>query len=152
MKITEELAWLAGFIDGDGYISICWRGSKPPYKYLRAIVGATQANFEIICYLRDRYGGHISTWKNKEGIGVTKKQQFQWAMEGTCAEELIVRLTPYLKIKREQALIVKEFSGLSINGRKNKESRTRQIECREKVVSLNNYKGGNLIHENMFAE
>lgn len=113
MSKSHRLAWAAGFIDGDGFITIQNRKSVVNGKtysgtYLR--VGACQAMEAPLKELQTLFGGSIrpkNSGPNREGYN--RKPQWIWALSTQQAADAIQQLLPFLIHKREVALLAIEF-------------------------------------------
>lgn len=104
-KLTA--AYLAGFVDGEGYISLKrevhdYRGEK--VIYFTAVLKVANTNKEIIEWCKASFGGWIYTriWKN----GENRKTGYIWQLTGKNLEPFLVMIYPYLRIKKEQAKLV----------------------------------------------
>lgn len=104
----EELAWVAGFFDGEGCISI-WKQKPTSYrgqsKNISHIlkVSVSNTNESSIDYLVSLFGGY----KSKRNANTKKNQKLVWAWE-CCANkaETFLRIVyPYLRIKKFRAEI-----------------------------------------------
>jgi len=109
MSKSHQLAWAAGFIDGDGFITIQNRKTKYKDKvytgtYLR--VGACQAHLTPLEKLQDIFGGNIRP-KNSgpNPHGYNRKQQWIWTLSTAQAKEALEQMLPYLVHKKEVALL-----------------------------------------------
>jgi len=111
-ELTEtEWAYLAGFIDGDGCITINVGGTKgsvtPSHRLLLLI---TQANKEYLEKWCARVGlGRVYAIHSGESPIQGTKQCYNWQMSGRQAEAVLRKVLPYLDIKREQAEIAIKF-------------------------------------------
>lgn len=113
MSKSHRLAWAAGFLDGDGFITIQNRTSKHKDKvytstYLR--VGACQAIESPLKELQTLFGGSIKL-KNSgpNPHGYNRKPQWIWTLSTKEAAECLKQLLPFLINKREVALLGLEF-------------------------------------------
>lgn len=109
MSKSHQLAWAAGFIDGDGFITIQNRKTKHGEKvytgtYLR--VGACQAHLTPLEKLQDLFGGSIRP-KNSgpNPHGYNRKQQWIWTLSTAEAKNALEQMLPYFVHKREVALL-----------------------------------------------
>lgn len=113
MSKSHRLAWAAGFIDGNGFITIQNRKSTVNGKtysghYLR--VGACQAKQNVLLELQNLFGGSIrpkNSGPNKEGYN--RKPQWIWTLSTAQAEECLKQLIPYMIHKKDVALLALEF-------------------------------------------
>ena len=134
MSKSQRLAWAAGFMDGDGFITIQNRKSEVNGKvysgtYLR--VGACQAKQDVLLELQSLFGGTIrpkNSGPNREGYN--RKPQWIWTLSTQQASEALVQLLPFLIHKREVALLAIEFQKtMSTNKRELSDS---VVEARKK--------------------
>lgn len=122
MSKSHRLAWAAGFIDGDGFITIQNRKSVVNGKtysgtYLR--VGACQAKQDVLLELQSLFGGSIrpkNSGPNREGYN--RKPQWLWSLSTQQAAEALAQLLPFIIHKREVALLALEFQKTMSVGRK----------------------------------
>ena len=114
MSKSHQLAWAAGFIDGDGFITIQNRSTKYKDKvytghYLR--LGACQASKKPLETLQSIFGGSIrekNSGPNRENYN--RKTQWIWTLSTQQAADAIQQMLPYFIHKREVALLGLEFA------------------------------------------
>lgn len=102
-KLTA--AYIAGFVDGEGHISLKPGTHKNNKVYYTPIVKIANTNREIIEWLKASYGGWIYTkyYKDKQ-----HKDCYCWQLTGPALEGFLLKIQPYLKIKKEQCKLVFE--------------------------------------------
>ena len=113
MSKSHRLAWAAGFMDGDGFITIQNRNTKHKDKvytgtYLR--VGACQACLPPLEELQSLFGGSIrpkNSGKNPDGYN--RKPQWVWSLSTQEAGQALAQMIPFLVNKKEVALLAQEF-------------------------------------------
>ena len=96
MLTREELAYMAGFFDGEGCI-----GAYAPRKY-SIIVSIGQNDPTILIRLKKLYGGTLT--------GPDKGAHYKWQVSARKAEKFLRDILPWLVSKREQALIAIELA------------------------------------------
>jgi hypothetical protein len=105
MLKNEEIAYAAGFIDGEGCVDYkaTNRGGWE-YSYIRLRVNNT--NEEVLLWLEKKFRvGSVTSRK----VPIGNKPQWIWAVEGTPNVVSVLKLIePYLIVKRKQ---VKEMLG-----------------------------------------
>lgn len=105
--MSEKDAYLAGFFDGEGNISI-----SPPrgsIMYLLTIA-AHQSDPLPLMLFKDRFGGKVGgPWARKQGNG---KPLWRWTCEADKAAKALTAMLPWLTVKRERALLALEFREL----------------------------------------
>lgn len=143
MSKSHRLAWAAGFLDGDGYITIQDRKSKINGKeytgyYVR--VGACQANKSPLLELLSLFGGAIrekNSGPNREGYN--RKQQWVWTLSTSQAKEALSQLIPFLIHKKEVALLAIEFQNTMQAGTRklSDETKTYRALLKNKIQAIN---------------
>lgn len=108
MISETELAWVAGFIDGEGSIGIIktyGRHGQSPTYLIRLEVSNT--NREIITFLRDLFGGGLQPDKKRNPAW---KDSYKWVVAAKQAKDIIEQITPYLRLKKQQAELALELA------------------------------------------
>src|SRR5258708_36540022 len=107
---AETLAYVAGLFDGEGSIvigcSLKKADRRNPAYWLQ--VGITNTDRELIDWLHNTFGGHISD----NSHGPSRKEQrpcWAWRIMSKEAKGFLIRILPYLRTKKQQALIAIEF-------------------------------------------
>ena len=101
--MDTELAYLAGFFDGEGCISISKR-SRTAHGY-GLMVSVSQLNPEPLLVLRKRFGGSISRSKDKRGF----RTLVVWTIGARLALAALEEMRPYLSVKADEADVALEF-------------------------------------------
>jgi len=97
-----DIAYLAGFFDGEGSISIMRRAKGKPY-WLRVQLG--QANNWILKMVQFQFGGSLFHHKPREN----RREAWQWSASANIAKDFLKCILPYLKLKRGEAEIAIKF-------------------------------------------
>lgn len=97
-----ELAYIAGFFDGEGCVT--WQKTKRKsgkiYKLLRVDIGQVDRSF--LDYCEENFGGYVSTRaKNKHR---SKQENYQWTVTGNTALLFLLQIIPYLRQKQQHAI------------------------------------------------
>lgn len=87
-----QVAWAAGFLDGEGYIALTREG-KP-------VIEVSQIKREPLDRLKGLFGGSICTMGRPTKAG---NPIFRWRMTDTPALLALVEMQPLLVVKREIA-------------------------------------------------
>ena len=95
------LAYLGGFIDGEGSISVI--GGSVSLR-------VTNTNHAILAQLADMFGGTIVVHTIPT---VRKKVCYQWVAYGETAADALEDLFPHLREKRMQAFMALEYRNVS---------------------------------------
>lgn len=114
MVSERELAYAAGIVDGEGSIGIYKHsaaknrdGSFRRFPPLRVFVSVSQCDIRLPVWMKERFGGHVSS------LGIPKtgrRPAYQWGLHGSEAiREFLTSIQPHLLIKREQATVALEF-------------------------------------------
>lgn len=143
MSKSHQLAWAAGFMDGDGHISIQNRKTKHKEKtytgtYLR--VGACQASLAPLEKLQSLFGGSIKP-KNSgpNPQGYNRKPQWVWCLSTEQAKNALEQMMPYLVHKQKVAKLALEFQNtMSDNKQKlSDDIVAKRIQLQTEIATLN---------------
>jgi hypothetical protein len=102
---ATTLAYLAGMIDGDGYITIN-RSERAGKVYHAPQVGIAGTRREPHDLAASLWGGAVSCYAPSNP---RHRPQFQWSRQGAAAADIIRSLEPYLLVKREHAWLALEL-------------------------------------------
>lgn len=99
MATATELAWAAGFFDGEGCVSLHLHTKKSGYQYAALAVIVVQKDRRPIDYFHALFGA-------VETINITRrgpKRRAYWRLvySGKRAAEVLTALLPYLILKRD---------------------------------------------------
>lgn len=111
MSRSHELAWAAGFIDGEGFVTIGKRNQKATNSdkvyvghYLR--LGVNHVDPKPINELYRLFGGSVQYDPNVKG---NRKPRYRWITNTNKAKEVLVQLLPYLINKHDVAILGIEY-------------------------------------------
>ena len=107
MSRTHEVAWAAGFFDGEGYIVIQKRNhaSYTGY-YLR--IGTNHVAPEPLIEFQRLFGGSIEKQSPEKVIG-NRKPRHRWVTSTANAADVLKQLMPFLKNKSKVAALALDF-------------------------------------------
>lgn len=97
MALATELAYVAGFVDGEGCIGIYANGTS-----LRLSVQIGQKDKSVLEYVQGVMGGSLSF-----------KKYWTLAWFNAEASDMLKQIQPYLMLKRQQAELCIEFMSLA---------------------------------------
>ena len=107
-KLTA--AYLAGLIDGEGYIGIQKQTRKhniDGYGYM-GVLKICMTDKYLIKWLSDSFGGYFGERIGKDG----RKDSYEWCLRHERnVKPVLDKVFPYLKVKRKQAEVLKKFFG-----------------------------------------
>jgi len=109
MTTQTELAWLAGFADGEGSIQINYNRARDFYA-LRFTL--TQKDQTVLINIQNQFGGVLAI----SGKGPHVWYRLVWSTRQ--AAELLRLLMPFLVVKRTQAELALRFQEVSGRQRK----------------------------------
>ncbi len=98
-----ELAYLAGVVDSDGYVTATvslYKGRKS----FGAKIGITGSSREPHDLASSIFGGNVTTYR-PGGARSHHRAQFLWSIGGSRSVHVIRALLPYLRIKAERACL-----------------------------------------------
>jgi hypothetical protein len=104
-EATELYQWFAGFVEGDGCLSICKSGGRGYREYkdrFGITVKVLQKDVRPLMILRKNFGGLIRGVTRKDG-NRRRRKYLEWSVFANEALAMITVLRPYLQIKTGQA-------------------------------------------------
>lgn len=103
-------AYVAGFIDGEGALTIKRGKDINMIQGWRFYVNirVTSTNKESILYLKELFGGTVNEHKSKNNVG-NWKPAWYWTLGSKKAIQCVKKIYPYLRIKKPQAEILFDF-------------------------------------------
>lgn len=105
IKIENKLAYLGGYVDGDGTIGIQKHGDTEPPRYQHHLsVASTDPRSPE--WIKQNFGGEITTY---EARAENRAKGYQWQIYGKKSYMLIKDVRYYLMLKHEQADAVIEM-------------------------------------------
>lgn len=114
-NLTEtQKAWLAGFIDGEGYLGITFQRKKETRlqaasPLLHPYVVVVNTNREVLQHIRELIGdGHV--YLSKKGSDRTKESYQYKLTKMVVLVDLLEALESYFRIKSQQCRILIEFT------------------------------------------
>jgi hypothetical protein len=106
MSVAHEVAWAAGFFDGEGYVTIQHGYSKGPNgkKYFRHSlrIGINHVAIEPLLEMQRLFGGKINKQK-LNAVSGNRKPRHQWLLNCSNAAEALKRMMPYFHNKQTVA-------------------------------------------------
>lgn len=97
----HDVAYIAGVIDSDGYITIHKNTSIMPPIYSPRI-GINQVEPQAVLLAKELFGGNIQI-VSPDHFG--RKSMYYWQLGSNGLIEALRELIPFMRIKKEQALI-----------------------------------------------
>ena len=106
---NEQLAWAAGFFDGEGYVSIVARntkGNSKQYRHQYIRIGINHVDPRPLQKFQQLFGGQLT--ESKQVIG-NRKPRWQWILTCEQAKQFLTIVRPYLINKDIVADIAFQF-------------------------------------------
>jgi len=105
-------AWLAGFMDGDGYFQLTKHKTphaKNGYQWV-PLIAITQKQISVLEFIKNQLGfGYISKCKRKAPRLMITQRKARW---------LLPKVLPHLRVKREKARLLYEACKIIGKGKK----------------------------------
>ena len=100
MKDNEKLAYMAGFIDGEG----CIRASG---NYLNLSMHVSNTVKAPLLFMQEVFGGSVRGYGSPKKLpsGKMNKRAYLWVICGESAAKALLALLPYLIVKKQEAIL-----------------------------------------------
>ena len=136
---VSDLAWAAGFIDGEGTISVYGRSDR--INEFRVTIQAVNTKRAALEKLQGMFGGTVHDM-HRVTPGKNWKPSFYWTLSYEKAAAAIRLLLPFLVIKRPQAELALEARAfVGQPGRKRGESQVQSLRAISNRFRALNLKG-----------
>lgn len=109
---AEDLAWLAGFFEGEGYVGIRYQSNNA---YVLA-VGLSSTDPEPVDLLHGMWGGHVYHGQK----AAIYRPYVQWSIFARRASAFLADIRPYVRVER---VVTKIDVGLHFQAQKTHPSR-----------------------------
>jgi len=105
----KDRAWLSGFFDAEGSVSISVsKNLKNPSHFLR--ISLSNTNHSIMLWINEKLGGYLCFRKKKNN-----RRDIEWRVSSNNAERFLNIIYPYSIIKKEQIKLALEFQDTKKN-------------------------------------
>lgn len=135
MISDTDAAWAAGFIDGEGHVTI--RRFKNAGGGIIYNLSIEVANCDIrpLMRLKGLFGG--SVYAKKAPTNPAWSQAYRWTIQTLMAKKCLIAISPYLSCKAEQAAIALELNAaLRPQGQQRHPLTPREIARREELRAV----------------
>lgn len=141
MSHTHNVAWAAGFFDGEGFVTIQKRKSTVNNKvyesfYLR--IGINHVAIEPLLEMQRLFGGNIRQQTEHTVVG-NRKRRHSWGVSCTKAKEVLIQMMPYFLNKNKVAELGIELQNTmgKTGERTTEELQLLRSMLKEKISTLN---------------
>jgi hypothetical protein len=141
---AEDYAYLSGFIDAEGCFTISrYKPKNKPNYFHKAILELNNSKAAVFLWILQRFGGVIHFKNLKSKYGDKHRDQFIWIISAKNLGELLPKIYPYLKQKKQlcQQLINFQKTIVPMKGLPSRKSEDFQryfqsiLEIREKIYN-----------------
>lgn len=108
--LETEIAYLAGFFDGEGFIIICKDKTRLGNPSYRLRIGASQVIKSPIDLLKDKFGGLV---RLQEKPNAKHRSIYTWEQHSQKAVDTLKILLPYLLTKKDQANFAIDWASIN---------------------------------------
>lgn len=137
MDRSHKLAWAAGFIDGEGWITIGMRAAYKGRKSHYIRLGVNHVAPEPLHILHELFGGSLEK-QTPHTVKGNRKLRTRWVINSQSAADTIKELLPYLQNKREVALLALEMQEtMGTTRRVTDEVYAKRVQIRERMKEIN---------------
>lgn len=138
MGLEDACAYAAGVLDSDGFFTIVRDGSyNPDSPYYRIKIGVKQLwPGQGLRLIASVLGGRVAFERRAQG----QRHMARWELYSSAARDAIIRVKPYLLLKRRQAdLLLKTFRLIEMNSAPTGRTRQRVERNRDTIQHLNRH-------------
>lgn len=142
MSIAHEVAWAAGFFDGEGYVTIQYGYTKNPngkrYHRHTLRIGINHVAPEPLYEMQRLFGGSIEK-QSLESVRGNRHPRHRWVANCGTAAEALKRMMPYFKNKTSVAELGLELQNTMQENKKqvSEETLLYRAMLKEKITHLN---------------
>jgi LAGLIDADG DNA endonuclease family protein len=126
--LPEEIAYAAGFFDGEGHIAITHNiqadkrkrknGKVYFYERFQMHIEVSQKDKTPLVWLRAKFGGNLIHGIRKRSYDRGTYSMWYWWLGASKAAEFLKLIQPFLIVKRQEADVAIEFDGTMNRARK----------------------------------
>ena len=99
--MTEvELSYIAGFFDGEGYVTVQYPKGRNGKRYKKLWVSISQVDRAVLDWICEQYGGGVYSKADKRVEKNGWQECFQYGIAYRQAEAFLKDILPYLKFKK----------------------------------------------------
>lgn len=137
LKITDnEASWLAGFIDGEGCISLYPTYKEKDKGRLVPRISITHTNKEILDYVKELTGcSHIKSWEMKKIPKGWKKSYHFQTNNISYIRKFLIAILPFLKLKKKHGKLLLEFIEIRLLSPRKRKPREQEIYEELKILN-----------------
>ena len=106
---ATDIAYVAGFFDGEGCVHIHKRCYPPGKVYYALLVTISNSKSKPLEYIKDIFGGSLRQDQDKRP---NRSLMYELRLNGEKAGQLLSAVLPYLKVKGDVAKLGIEFGKL----------------------------------------
>jgi len=140
MSRTHQVAWAAGFFDGEGYVTINKRFQQNKYIIHCLFVGVNHVAPEPLYLMAKLFGGIVvldnhSLKQNKDGC--SRKPRYRWKITSETAANALKQMMPYFHNKNKAAELGLALQNTVGNGTVSSEILLLREELKQQLEQLN---------------
>lgn len=108
LPVTQHVSseYLAGLIDGEGYIHIAMNTRIGRSIQYRPTISISNTNFEVLEILKLQLGGHLVTFQPKNP---NSKLAYRLTWQHAAALPILQAVLPFLIIKKSQGMVLAQY-------------------------------------------
>jgi hypothetical protein len=129
-----DCAYIAGFFDGEGSVIIYEHHKNANSFGIRTVITQSEKGLWILDWIKEIT--NIGSIVKKISYNFLHANSYTWQCNSEAAESLLLQILPYLKLKKEQALLALNFQG-SLRKPELKSNRDWQVDNRTQMKILN---------------
>jgi hypothetical protein len=110
-RTVSELAYLAGFVDGEGCIAIYENKTRNGYFQVRFSLQASNTDLRPLRWIASKFGGKVTRRGGKRSQDCQRREAYAWYVMNKRAATIMQLIRPYVHVKGEQIDLALQFRG-----------------------------------------
>jgi len=135
MATPEELAYAAGFVDADGYVSLS--KVRKTAKFRMPYVQVTNNDSDIVWFFQLNWNGQVRKRKNP---GANHNDSFDWFLTYDAALNFLEEIRPYMQHRKKQQridIMLADYKKVTKrNGKYTEAERLAKVAFEERVMGI----------------
>lgn len=135
MPTTEELAYAAGLLDGEGTVTMSYHKKRDLFRV--PMVSMSSTTYELLDFMRETFGGYVSAHKTYQEH---HRKSYSWKLSYDAALNFLEAVHPYMRepVKKARAtLLLSSYKKITLrNGRYTKAQEKHKFDFEDAFFAI----------------